>query len=444
MTIRRRILLGITPVFAALALVGNGVRYYLERKSTLDGLQEQAGTFATALAAFPRTGEWAKLDQNRADETAYPAALERLDRWNMLRGVVIWHGRDKRVLLRWRNDSEIPPATTAKLQRLGPGAPFVASDLIQTGPDASIVTAYALMRDSAANPVGIVGVSIDASYFAVELRALRKKLVRNTLFVSLLGAALAVALASRLSFELRRLTRAAAGIESGRYVPPPVGVIAEISDVSDTFGVLDGVIDEVRAKSHRAFVENEQFRTEEELLRVFRDEFLPPATLTRAGLQVGAATTGSSPAIFREAGPDATPGRLCFGRVEGPVALETAILASSTGREIEDRLARGDDPAAALLSTAALFPLQTATVLTWTASGSEVSRWDYANGSVRLTALAAPRDRGLVCHDLPAAAAESLELYLRRFPSETPAQWLKDLSQLAGETSGTVVVLSRA
>jgi hypothetical protein len=444
MTIRQRILLGITPVFAALALVGNGVRYYLERRATLEGLQQEAGTFATALAAFPRSGEWTKLDQLRADETAYPTALERLERWNMLRGVVLWHHRDRRVLLRWHNGAEIPPATAAQLQRLGPGRPFFASNLIHTGDDAAIVTAYAIMRDANANPSGVVGVSVDASYFAAELRALQKQLVRDTLFVSLLGAGLALALATRLSFELRRLTRAAAGIENGGYVPPPVGVIAEVSDVSDTFGVLDGVIDEVRAKSHRAFVENEQFRTEEDLLRVFRDEFLPPTTLTRAGLEVGAATTGTNPATFREAGSATAPGRLCFGRVEGPATLETAILASSTGREIEDRLARGDDPAATLLSTAALFPLQAATVLAWHAGGSEVLRWDYAHGAVRPSTQAAPRTGGLVCHDLPPAAAEALELYLRRYPNETPAQWLKDLTQLAGDTSGTVVVLSRA
>ncbi|HWA09036.1 MAG TPA: hypothetical protein VG838_06165 [Opitutaceae bacterium] len=442
MTLRRQILLGITPVFAALALVGNGVRYYLERKATLDGLRQEAGTFAISLATFARPDDWASLENNHPDQTLYPAALDRLHRWNMLRGFVLWHGRTHQALFQWGNADEVPPASGAFLQQLGPDRPYAASDLVATSDGTDIVFAYALLRDAAKHPLGIVGVSVDASDFTTELADVRRNLVRSTLLVTALGMALSLALATRLSFELRRLTRAAAGIEKGDYVPPPAGLIADISDVSDTFGVLDGVIDEVRAKSNRAFVENEQFRTEGDLLRVFRDEFMAPATIARADLQVGMAVTGSSPAIFREPSPQPGVGRICFGRVAGEAGLETAILASATGREIEDRLARGDDPAAALVATAGLFPLQSATILTWTAGGAEVLRWDFAAGEVRRSqpALAAGT---LVCHDFPPATAAAVDLYLRRFPGEKPAQWLTDIVQLAGDVSGTVLVLSR-
>lgn len=443
MTLRRRILLGITPVFVALALVGNGVRYYLERKATLDGLRQEAGTFALSFVSFARPDDWAKLENDHADQTVYPAALDRLQRWNMLRGFVLWHGRTQKVLLHWGDADEVRPASNAVLQQIGRDHPYGASDLITTADGTDIIIAYALFRDAAKNPLGIVGVSVDASAFTTELYDIRRKLIRSTLLVTLIGVVLSLALASRLSFELRRLTRAAAGIEKGHYVPPPTGLVAEISDVSDTFGVLDGVIDELRAKSNRAFVENEQFRTEGDLLRVFRDEFMAPATITRAGLQIGMAVTGSSPAIFREPAASPDVGRICFGRVQGEEGLETAILASATGREIEDRLARGDDPAAALTATAALFPLQSATVLKWNEGSTELLRWDFAHGEVRSSKVALPAN-GLVCHDLPPATAAAMDLYHRRFPAEKPGQWLKDIAQLASDTSGTILVLSPA
>jgi hypothetical protein len=443
MTLRRRILLGITPVFVALAFIGNGVRYYLERKATLDGLRQEAGTFAISLASFARPDDWTKLDAGHADQTVFPAALDRLQRWNMLRGFVLWRGHSQDVLFRWGSADEVVPASNALLQRLGPGSPYVASDIIATSDGTDIVIAYAPLRDTAQNSLGLVGVSIDASDFTTELGDVRRKLIRSTLLVTLLGVALALALASRLSFELRRLTRAAAGIEKGHYVPPPPGSIAEISDVSDTFGVLDGVIDEIRAKSNRAFVENEQFRTEGDLLRVFRDEFMASTTIVRAGRRIGMAVTGSSPAIFREPAAQSDVGRICFGRVAGEAGLETAIVASATGREIEDRLARGDDPAAALTAAAALFPLRSATVLTWTAGSPELLRWDFSEGKVRtskLTLSAGP----LVCHDLPAPTAAAVDLYCHHFQGEDPARWLADIVQLAGDTGGTILVFSLA
>ncbi len=443
MTLRRSILLGITPVFVALALIGNGVRYYLERKATLDGLRQEAGTFALSFASFTRPDDWSRLENDHADQTLYPAALDRLQRWNMLRGFVLWHGRSQKVLLRWGNADEVPAASSALLQQITPDRPYGASDLITTSDGTDIIISYALIRDAAKNPLGIVGVSVDASAFTTELSDIRRKLIRSTLLVTLLGVVLALALASRLSFELRRLTRAAAGIEKGHYVPPPPGRVAEVSDVSDTFGVLDGVIDELRAKSNRAFVENEQFRTEGDLLRVFRDEFMAPTTITRAGLRIDMAVAGSSPAIFREAAPQSDVGRICFGRVRGEGGLETAIVASATGREIEDRLARGDDPASALTLTASLFPLQSATVLKWSADGTELLRWDFADGEVRSSKLPLPAG-GVVCHDLPSSTAAAMDLYHRRFPGEKPEQWLKDIVQLAADASGTILVFSRA
>ncbi|HVU22938.1 MAG TPA: hypothetical protein VHE13_02365, partial [Opitutus sp.] len=155
------------------------------------------------------------------------------------------------------------------------------------------------------------------------------------------------------------------------------------------------------------------------------------------------AVTGSSPAIFREPAPLPEVGRICFGRVQGGEGLGTAIVASATGREIEDRLARGDDPAAALTATASLFPLQSATVLKWAEGGAELLRWDFAHGEVRRSKLALPAG-GLVCHDLPASTAAAMDLYHRRFPREKPEQWLKDIVQLAGDTSGTILVFSPA
>ncbi|HVU25424.1 MAG TPA: hypothetical protein VHE13_14955, partial [Opitutus sp.] len=250
MTLRRRILLGITPVFVALALIGNGVRYYLERKETVDGLRQEAGTFALSFASFARPDDWTKLENDHADQTVYPAVLNRLQRWNMLRGFVLWHGRSQKVLLRWGEADEVPPAANALLQQIGADHPYGASDLVTTSDGTDIIIAYALLRDAAKNPLGIVGVSVDASAFTTELSDIRRKLIRSTLLVTMLGVVLSLALASRLSFELRRLTRAAAGIEKGHYLPPPPGFVAEISDVSDTFGVLDGVIDELRARSN--------------------------------------------------------------------------------------------------------------------------------------------------------------------------------------------------
>ncbi len=442
MTIRRRILIGIVPVFLFLALVGNGVHHFLERRAIIIGLQQQAGTFAAALAAFARAGDWEKFEAGRTGATAYPAALARLERWNMLRSAAIWRLSDRQVLLQWGPAAEIPPLPADRAGDFAQGAPFVASDLISLGSDEAIIAAYAPLAVGPARPAGLIGVSISANFLLEELAGLQRRMLVSAFVITLIGAALALAISARLSFELRRLTRSAAGIENGRYVPPPPGLIAEISDVGETFGVLDDVIDEVRAKSHRAYIENEQFRTEDDLLRIFREELLAPLAVTRAHLAVTLATTGSDATVFRELARDETAGRICFGHVEGPAGLETAILASATGQELEDRLARGEEPEAALRGAAALFPLRSATVLTWT--GSEVRRWDFTPGTVRSSSHEVLRAGGWVGHDLPAEAAAAVAIYLRRFPAESPGQRVRDLAHLAGHNGGTVAVFSLA
>lgn len=442
MTIRTRILLAVVPVFLLLALVGNGVRYALERRAILNGLHEQAGTYAASIAAFVRDNDLQALAAGRGDDSSLPAALLKLARWESLHGLRVWRPADRETLYLWQDADVIPFPEPAHLAALAEGRPFATRDLIKSVPDAPVVVAYAPLGRPGQPDTALLGVSVDASLLFRELAVLRRQMKVITLFVTGLGVILALVLAFRLAYELRHLAAAAASLESGQYRPPPPGRIAEVADAGEILGVLADVIGEVRARSHRALVENEQFRTETDLLRILHGEFLGPVVSTRAGLTVGALTVGADPRLFREIGREGPTGCLCFGLVRGPSELDTATIASSTGREIIERLERGDPPAEALAATVQLFPLERVTLLTWNAQAG-VEQWVWLEGTMTSVAFTWPDTGECVVHDLPESTTPAIDDYLRNFPDEEAVQRLRDLALLAGSAAGTAVLLRR-
>lgn len=441
MTLRRQIVLGIVPIFTALALVANGVTYFLQRHATLEGLRLEAGAYAVAFSAFKHPGDWSRLESGNAAATAFPAALKKLERWAMLQRFVVWSAADRRIVFRYPAGTEVAPPPADAIQRFQAREPYVVSPLIRRENSAALA-GYSPLHDVSGAITGIIGVEIDATSFSSEMTALQQQLVRNGLAILVIGGVVALIVSSLLEGELRRLTRAAAGIDAGEYVAPPAGRVAEVTDLANTFGVLAGSIAEVRARSHRAYAENDQFRTEEDLLALYRETFLPPQITERAGVRTCLAATADAAGVFFDAGPAGDQARLCFGRVAGPATIRTATLASAIGRELVDRLARGDGPAQALAGTAALFALESASVLTWHQDAVTGQRFDFAACETRTSEFSLPRPgESQLCHNLPSGDAEPLALYLRHYSGEPIARQLGDLAHLAGATNSVIVLL---
>ena len=133
---------------------------------------------------------------------------------------------------------------------------------------------------------------------------------------------------------------------------------------------------------------------------------------------------------------------MCFGRVAGEPTLQTATLASAAGRELADRLGRGDSPVSALAATAKLFPLEVATVLGWLPATPVVTRTDWAAGELRKTEHPLGLSGELqVHHHLPPKAAAAVEVYLKRFPTHPSGTCASDLVALAGSGNSAIVVL---
>jgi len=440
-TIRRQVLLALVPVFAALALVGNLVTYVLHRQALLQGLQTQAGAFAVGIASMPTNDEIDALLAGRAAETTLPAAVARLIRQDPLTRVTVWDPRGERVLFKSAPDADLLPPQS--INHAG-AEPYQVAPLPDAAGEARLV-AYAPVSTQGDETRAIVGAEIDATLFPQEMGALRRRLWRTGLLIVGVGVLIALAVSSVIARELRRLTRAAEQIEHGRYTAPRAGLIAEVSELAQTFGVLEDVIGELRTKSQRAFAENEQFRSEDDLLNLYRDELLPPRQERRAGITAAVSVTPDAAGVFRECVQSTTADvHLCFGRVIGRPSIHTATLASAAGRELADRLARGESAAAALSATARLFPLEVATVLSWTCDTPRVSRIDWSPTEIRnsehpLDAAGAPQ----VHHHLPTAAAAAVDVYLRRFPTHSPDTCARDLVALAGAGNSAIVVLSK-
>lgn len=443
MTIRRQVVVAVVPVFAALALVASLVTYVLHRQAVLDGLRAQAGAFAVGLASMPTPEDVEAMIAGHVETTKIPKATERLARQEALTRVMIFDAVNETVLFRSAPDAALPLPRNVEAWDAGA---YQVAPLYEPESGAARLTAFAPMATQAGELRLIVAAEIDASLFPREMAALRRRLWRTGLLIVAVGAMIALALSSVIARELRRLARAAEEIEHGKYTAPRAGAIAEVSELAQTFGVLDDVIGELRTKSQRAFAENEQFRTDQDLLRVYRETLLPTLDATRSGVRVVASVTPDAVGVFREwVQPGATNARLCFGRVIGDGSLQTATVASAAGRELADRLGRGESHADALAATARLFPLALATVLDWAAESDAISRTDWSSGELRTTEhrLGATGE-AQVHHHLPVSTGATVDLYLKRFPAHPPVTCANDLVALAATGNSALVVLSRA
>lgn len=442
MTIRRQAIFVLVPVFAVVALLDNGVAYFLESRTARSGLEGGAGAFAVSLAAFIRPADVVAIKANPSAETPLATALERLDRWGQIEGLALWDADGHKLIYRRPATTDLAPSRHAFGDK-AISAVYYTSPLMEGANEDFYVIAYAPVRDGAGTVIAVVGIQIDANRYRLDVAQLRFEFARNTAIILLLGLLVAVALAAFVKRELRRLTQAATGIEHGGYISPPDTLIQEIAELGNTFGVLDGLIGENRAKTQRALVENEQFRSELDLVATFCDAFPGPEPRELTGLIVSFTDSCALAGRVRVATAGPAGAAACLARIRGDMTLETVQLASAATREFEDRIARGEAPADVLAALALLFPLQSATVLAWTHGAQKLHRFDLSDGTVRATRCAAPDATGdCVVHDLTGTAAAAIEIYLRRFPLEPWKKKFAELAVLSEGATGTILLMT--
>lgn len=442
MTIRRQTLLGVVPVFAALALLSTGVAYWLEARAILRGLREESGALAVTIAAFLRAEDLPTGD-GAAASGALKAGLERLDRWALVDGFAVWDPVAKKLLYRRPENASLPPPT-AEIRTLLAAEPYANTELHLDENNRQRMVAYAAARNEDREIIALVGVGIDASFFGEETSALRQRLAWIAVLVISFGFLVAWLLSAIIRREIRRLTISAATIDQGNYTPPPTRFIQEVAELGHTFGVLGSVIDEVRAKSQRALAENERFRTEEDLLATYRAAFHAPIKGHFAGRAVAVASFGSeSDLCFAAAGAAGEHGWVAFGRIDDTVSLDGACRSSAVQQEFSDRLDHGEEPEAVLTAVARLFTVGSATVVSWKRGSADVVRWDLYGStpeSTLLTPVAA--QRAFFVHDLPAAFVTATDIYLSRAPKQAPETLVEDLRKLAEDSTGTLAVIA--
>lgn len=442
MTIRRQTLLAIVPVFALLALLSNTVSFLLERRALRAGLLDHAGSLATAVAAYVPPNDLALIKGGRAGETRYSVISQKLDEGSSVRRIALWDAAEGKMLLSRPPETDLAPPPADWRARFS-AEPFWVDDANLDHESVAAVIAYAPVRDTSHAIIGIVGVEISARQFLSDEESMRARHVRSAVLVTGLGFVVALVLAMIFSNDLRRLARATTSVGQGHYEPPPDGLLVEATELSHAFSVVDSAIGEMREKSGRALMVNEHFRTDDDLLAVHASLAGESVAVRRAGLEFAVAGAARAPGRFAVSGGTDTHAWIAFGRLTGPRTLETACQSDAAAREIAELLA-ALPVETALTRLAALFSVASATVLTWSAGGAELTRYDAANAAVRVTRVpSSPAAGFLIVHDLPASVGALAESYLQTIAPPDAMTAARDLARLAGEHAGTVVVLAR-
>jgi HAMP domain-containing protein len=449
MRIRTQIVVAVVPLFFGMTLVTGALTYSLQVKELAGGLREESSSIALAAAQLADVETVQRLAAGAAPaENPVRGQFRAILRWGRARRLTLLAGDGRRVLLDAAEAGaagpplSVPPPAAAALAR----EPFAVGSPRREPGGGTFLSAYAPVRDAAGTLLGIVAVETRVDSFTAQRAAIVESALISLCAASLLGLVLAVLISTAVTRRLSRLTRAVHRVEEAGDGAAAGGVIEEVNDLVNTFATMKSVLGDVLARSNRARVEAEQFRTEDDLAQAFREEFQQARHREIAGMVVAGTVLGSQPAgsFF---GMWEVPGGGCafVGTVSEAGTLEQSVVAAAALAYLE-QASRAGTVAPALASFADLFPLIQGEGVAWRRGADGAVRWtlDWGAGVWREEPVAAPAGATVILQTLGAPVGRRIGAYAAQYGRIPPEALLKEIPGIVDENlSGAVVLLRR-
>jgi hypothetical protein len=272
--------------------------YRVQSQEIKWGMEEEARSLVIGVSEMIRLDTVNQLAAGTSPEE--PVIQEQLVRplqtvmkWNEVRRIDLFTPDGKGWLystMPEQRDSALPPDDV--LEQLKAVSVYV-SEIHDDGKDFSSVDAFTVMRSDNGGSGAIVRVEI----LVDDILALSTGMLKRIVIVAVLALLLAVLVAfitsGIISREINDLNREAVGVVvADDNAVQGGGAIKEISDLSNTLHTMDNVLQEVLMRTKRRFVQNEQFRTNDDLARQFESFSWPEASLSLSGRMIYVCASG--------------------------------------------------------------------------------------------------------------------------------------------------------
>ncbi len=442
MRLRTQTFLAIVPLFLVVGILGAGVSWLLESRELRHGAEAQARTMAVSLAEHLHGASWPTHDA---------AALERLERaemrfehWKFVRAIQLWDASGQRVH-RWVSPAvtEVEDARWLQAALATESDEDAVGELAMVSNDTAVSRGGAVVWTAAGEVRGWVECELDASDWLTESRHQERVNSRRVLVIVILGTVLAWLVSRLLAGDVRRLIASARAVGEGKYRAPDDLRVKEFAELSESFGVLDGLTHEYRLKFRRSLIENEIFRTSGVLAQAFRAEVMPSIDQRIAGRRVLSRLLDPGECTrWHGAGGDDQRGWLWFGQVEGPVSVEVARVAFTVKSELEALLLRQQlDPAQALTELAEFYDIKRAFVVTWTGALTDLEIYDYHHEETAVSRRRLVSPVRFIGHDLVGDEEATINVVVASALDAAAEEMHEHIMRFLGDTSAVVAIV---
>lgn len=436
MKIRMRCIVGIAPIFVTLAIAISVLTLYLEHRETLWGLKTEASGLAIAISEFVDKERFVQLSTKKLDEKAHEEFFlpltKILDAKMLLRCFAFISESKKMVFDIGKHSSNtassLPANLIQNLQKDG-----IVIDCLESF---EIMRCFAPISDLKGNIIGIIGIETSASRLSKQRQQSINRSIIGTFVFGLAGILCALIISFVLQRSMKSLSSAANMNNLGKYserTGPRKGIIREFNELWNAFYTMTSILKGVVARTKRNILSVETFRTKDDLLKTFDDNFWQPIQLSHDNMAFMIKNVNNGlPGTFMDILKTEKHTFCAFGKNSSDVSdFESARKGSAIISYLRYCLVQ-DNIKNVLHSTVSLFPLEEFTFIHWKKISNELKVYEYDKGKNKFHLDTIKISEGFrkTFHNLGNEAEKRFDIYMATYDNSPPQKLMDELLQL--------------
>ncbi len=438
MTVRAQIFLFVAPLFIGCGVVGAAVGWRLQTAALDRAFDGQARALGATVAEFIEPGDVERLEAGeKFAGSRLDAARQRLDRWALVKRLMIFDAKSGRMLA--DTDPQDGPAPAPHSWRdLGPDELRLLPLLRSASGDER----QPFASPAAGGRAVVVGELSAAGYLGARADILHDAVI-DVAVAALIGLAVAAVASSFVSRQVRRVRQAVQTVGTPEFASKESGgAMQEVADLANTMNVMHSVLEDAVGKAHSVLIESERYLSERSLASALQGQLRRDAALAGGGMEGAWFSVGEPPpaAFVGLAATGPRRGAAFVGTAGSAEELGAVLRAQAVTAYLEDALRREPLEAAAA-QACSLFGLERLSAAAWDENGFRL----WSAGQEGPSEARPWGEAVLALSCLGFINGERAEDYAANFPARSPAETAAELPPLLDHAeSGAMLVLRHA
>ncbi len=268
MKIKQSNFLIITPIFFTIAFVVALLNYTNEKSEVMWGINEEAKSIAIASSIFIENIVTNSTLKNKKEEIL--VHLNRIKRYKQAKRFYIT--KNSKLIIDTK-ENKVKQKFKIIDKKEFKDRDVILSDIYKNR-DISLMNVSSLIKINA-KIIGILTVEIYATDVDKDLNEAIYEMLTTIFIITLIGVMVSILLSNIVTTKIMTLRSVANSIAKGNYNENmDIGTIKEFADLGDTLNTMKSIMQEILFKAKNSIIEEEQFRSNNDLLNSYSDIFL--------------------------------------------------------------------------------------------------------------------------------------------------------------------------